>query len=161
MVKARHDEIQKIERDFVELAQLFQDLDTLVVQQEDAVQDIEVKGEEVTQNVGHANTQIDTAINSARSRRRKKWWCLLIAGECPLEYRLTAILRLMLLRSYHHHYHRRGRGCCCCGYEQQKRWRWRWELTDDLLYNTRIGPAILARTYAASTASWMFTCELS
>ncbi|KAK2767710.1 Plasma membrane t-SNARE, secretory vesicle fusion [Arachnomyces sp. PD_36] len=78
MVKARHDEIQKIERDFVELAQLFQDLDTLVVQQEDAVQEIERKGEEVTENVGHANTQIDTAIKSARSRRRKKWWCLLI-----------------------------------------------------------------------------------
>ena len=81
MVRARHDEIQKIERDFVELAQLFTDLDALVVQQDVAVNDIETKGQEVNDNVNKANTEIDTAIKSARSRRRKKWWCLLIAGE--------------------------------------------------------------------------------
>lgn len=77
-VRGRHEAIQKIESQMIELAQLFQDLDTLVVQQEPAVTRIEQKGEEVTDNMGKANTEIDGAIVKARSRNRKKWWCLLI-----------------------------------------------------------------------------------
>jgi len=62
----------------VELAQLFQDLDTMVQQQEPLVADIEQKGEEVRENMTKGNEEISTAIVSARSRNRKKWWCLLI-----------------------------------------------------------------------------------
>ena len=68
----------------IELAQLFQDLDVLVVQQERLVMNMEQKGEEVVDNVTNANEQIDTAIKSARSRNRKKWWCLLVVGEYTL-----------------------------------------------------------------------------
>lgn len=81
-VKGRHQDIQKIERDMMELAQLFQDMEALVVQQDPAVTQIEQKGEEVTDNVGKANVEIDGAISKARSRNRKKWWCLLICREC-------------------------------------------------------------------------------
>ncbi|KAI9799906.1 MAG: Plasma membrane t-SNARE, secretory vesicle fusion [Piccolia ochrophora] len=77
-VKNRHEAIQKIERDMIELAQLFQDMEALVVQQEPAVAQIEQKGEQVTEDVGRANTEISGAIEKARSRNRKKWWCLLI-----------------------------------------------------------------------------------
>jgi syntaxin 1B/2/3 len=63
----------------VELAQLFQDLDQIVQQQEPLVADIEQKGEEVRENVTKGNEEIGTAIVSARSRNRKKWWCLLVA----------------------------------------------------------------------------------
>ncbi|OCL13681.1 t-SNARE [Glonium stellatum] len=77
-VKERHDAIQKIERQMVELAQLFTDLDAIVVQQEPLVADIERKGEEVHENVVKANVEIGGAIEKARSRNRKKWWCLLI-----------------------------------------------------------------------------------
>jgi syntaxin 1B/2/3 len=62
----------------VELAELFQDLDRIVQEQEPLVQDIERKGEEVHDNVTKGNEEIGTAINSARARNRKKWWCLLI-----------------------------------------------------------------------------------
>jgi syntaxin 1B/2/3 len=77
-VKERHDAIQKIERQMVELAELFTDLDAIVVQQEPLVTDIERKGEEVHENVVKANVEIGGAIEKARSRNRKKWWCLLI-----------------------------------------------------------------------------------
>ncbi|KAI9836522.1 MAG: Plasma membrane t-SNARE, secretory vesicle fusion [Sclerophora amabilis] len=80
-VNARHEAIQKIERQMIELAELFQDMETLVVQQEPAVANIEQKGEEVTQDVSKANEEISGAITKARSRNRKKWWCLLVVGE--------------------------------------------------------------------------------
>ncbi|KAF2089177.1 t-SNARE, partial [Saccharata proteae CBS 121410] len=77
-VEGRHAEIQKIEQQMVELAQLFQDLNEIVVQQEPLIENIEQKAEEVHDDVVKANEHIDTAIVSARSRNRKKWWCLLI-----------------------------------------------------------------------------------
>ncbi|KAH7078499.1 t-SNARE [Paraphoma chrysanthemicola] len=77
-VKERHEAIQNIERQMVELAQLFQDLDQIVQQQEPLVADIEMKGEAVRDDVTKGNEEIGTAIVSARSRNRKKWWCLLI-----------------------------------------------------------------------------------
>lgn len=80
-VQARNEEIQKIERDLIELAQLFQDLDATVIQQEAAVQNIEQQGEQVEENVAKANVEIGGAINSARAARRKKFWCLGIASE--------------------------------------------------------------------------------
>lgn len=61
----------------IELAQLFQDLDAIVVQQEPMVENIERQGEEVHDNVVKANTEIDGAIVKARSRNRKKWYCLI------------------------------------------------------------------------------------
>ncbi|CAI6335873.1 unnamed protein product [Periconia digitata] len=77
-VKERHEAIQKIEQQMVELAQLFQDLDQIVMQQEPLVENIEQKGEEIHENVVQANTEIGGAIEKARSARRKKWWCALI-----------------------------------------------------------------------------------
>jgi syntaxin 1B/2/3 len=77
-VKERHEAIQNIERQMVELAQLFQDLDQIVQEQEPLVANIEQKGEEVHQNVVQGNQEIGGAIEKARSRNRKKWWCLLI-----------------------------------------------------------------------------------
>ena len=75
-VQARHDAIQKIERDIIELSQLFQDLDQLVMEQEPLVQNIEQKAEETKVNVDQGTQQLDTAITSARARNRKKWYCL-------------------------------------------------------------------------------------
>jgi syntaxin 1B/2/3 len=57
----------------VELAQLFQDLDQIVQEQEPLVANIEQKGEEIHDNVKAANVEIDGAIVN-----RKKWWCLLV-----------------------------------------------------------------------------------
>lgn len=75
-VRGRHQAIQKIEKDMIELAQLFQDMEAMVVQQEPQVDMIEHKGEEVQTNMNQANTEIQHAVKSAAAARRKKWWCL-------------------------------------------------------------------------------------
>ncbi|KAI0473610.1 t-SNARE [Xylariaceae sp. FL0804] len=75
-VQDRHAQLQKIEQQMTELAQLFQDMDTLVIQQEVAVANIEQKGEEVVENLDRGNVEIGTAVNTARATRKKKWICL-------------------------------------------------------------------------------------
>jgi len=80
-VENRHAAIQKIESQMIELAELFQDMEALVVQQEAAVTNIETKGEEVVENLDKGTQQINTAITSARNARKWKWWCL---GICIL-----------------------------------------------------------------------------
>lgn len=80
-VQSRHEEIQKIERQMIELAELFQDMENLVVQQEAAVTNIEMKGEEVVDHMDKGNEQLGTAIVSARNARKWKWWCLGIVGK--------------------------------------------------------------------------------
>jgi t-SNARE complex subunit (syntaxin) len=78
-VRDRNEAIRQVEQDLIELAQMFQDLDSVVVQQEAAVENIDQRGEDVQQNVEQANVQLDGAINSANAARKKKFWCLGIA----------------------------------------------------------------------------------
>ena len=73
-VRQRHDAIQQIQRTMMELAQLFQDLDEIVMQQEP-------KAEETQTNMVQANEHLDVATGKARSARRKKWYCLGICGK--------------------------------------------------------------------------------
>lgn len=75
-VQDRHKALQKIEQQMIELAQLFQDMDTLIVQQEAAVVQIEQKGEEVVENLDKGNQEIEVAVDTARKTRRKKWYCV-------------------------------------------------------------------------------------
>ncbi|KAJ3568199.1 hypothetical protein NPX13_g6501 [Xylaria arbuscula] len=75
-VQDRHAQLQKIERQMMELAQLFQDMDTLVMQQDVAIANIEQKGEEVVDNLERGNAEVHTAVNTARATRKKKWICL-------------------------------------------------------------------------------------
>lgn len=90
-VQDRHAEIQRIEQQMVELAQMFQDMDTLVVQQQAAVAQIEAKGEEVAENLDKGNQEINTAVQTARATRKKKWWCLGICGTLSLFSPLISI----------------------------------------------------------------------
>ncbi|KAK6860531.1 t-SNARE [Apiospora arundinis] len=77
-VQDRHAQLQKIEQQLIELAQLFQDMDTLVVQQEEMVTTIEQKAEETVENFDKGNAEVVVAIDTARSTRKKKWICLAI-----------------------------------------------------------------------------------
>ncbi|KAL9042498.1 MAG: hypothetical protein Q9214_003760, partial [Letrouitia sp. 1 TL-2023] len=72
-VQGRHEAIQKIERQMIELAQLFQDVDAAIVEQEAPVQNIEVKAEETHAHVSQGNQHLDGAITKARAVRKKKW----------------------------------------------------------------------------------------
>jgi len=77
-VRQRHNEIQRIEQTIVELAELFQDLDVIVQEQEPLIQNIEQKGEEVHENVVKANEELAMGVKSARGARKKKWICFWI-----------------------------------------------------------------------------------
>ena len=109
-VRSRHDAIQKVERDIITLAQLFQDLEQAVAIQEPAVAAIEAKGEEVNDNVAQGNVQLNQAVDKARAARRKKWYCLGIVGKSADS---QPALRLLTKHSsdYHHHHCGRRRGC--------------------------------------------------
>lgn len=112
-VTARHQEIEKIAQQMKELAQLFEDMDNLVVQQEAAVTNIEMKGEEVVDNMDKGTEQIGVAIKSARNARKWKWWCLGICGRCLNVEGCKALL--LIYCSSHRYYHR------CCGSHLQVR----------------------------------------
>ncbi|KAH8669452.1 t-SNARE [Tricladium varicosporioides] len=98
-VQSRHDEIQKIERQMIELAELFQDMENLVVQQEVAVTNIEMKGEEVVENMDKGNEQIGVAIKSAKNARKWKWWCLGITSMASptFPFLIIAIIVIVVL----------------------------------------------------------------
>lgn len=61
-VRARHDEVQRIEQTMIELAQLFQDLYENVMEKEPAFVTIEQKGEEVGKRMVVANKQLGKGI---------------------------------------------------------------------------------------------------
>ena len=111
-VESRHQAIQKIEQQMIELAQLFQDMEAMVVNQDNNVVVIEEKGRETAENVDKANVEINGAIEKARSRNRKKWWCALIIGTWNTPWNSVYValwLTLGTLSSHHHrHYY-------CCG----------------------------------------------
>lgn len=70
--------IRKIEQDMIELGRLYQEIAELVHMQEPQVEQIHHGAEDVVGNVQNANTQIDSAISSARKARKWKWYALLI-----------------------------------------------------------------------------------
>ena len=115
-VQGRHEAIQKIERQMIELAQLFQDMEAAVIEQEPAVMDIEQKGEETVVNLGKGNEQLNTAVDKARSARKKKWICLGIVSMSSPNSPLACFDADFF--SPHHYHH-----CCRCrhrcgGHEQ-------------------------------------------
>jgi syntaxin 1B/2/3 len=83
-VQARHTEIQRIEKTIVELADLFNQMEQLVNEQQTMVDNIDARGEEVVLNVDKAQGELGGAVEKARAARRKKWWCLLIARKSIL-----------------------------------------------------------------------------
>ncbi|KAG5967898.1 hypothetical protein E4U57_007977 [Claviceps arundinis] len=97
-VQDRHDALLKIEQQMVELSQLFQDMDTLVVQQEAAIMQIEQKGEEVVDNLDKGNEEIGVAVNTARKTRKKKWICLGICVTIILIVVIVVLIYVFVIR---------------------------------------------------------------
>lgn len=75
--------IRKIERDLIELSRMFQEVGELVQQQEPAVEQANADAEETKNHIGTANTQLDSAITSARKARKWKWYALIIISTSP------------------------------------------------------------------------------
>jgi len=77
-VQERHEEIMRIERTLVELAQLFNDMSILVEQQEEVINTIEQQAETVQTDTEAAYKHTETAVKSAAAARRKRWICFII-----------------------------------------------------------------------------------
>ncbi|KAF2798211.1 t-SNARE [Melanomma pulvis-pyrius CBS 109.77] len=75
-VRARHNDIQRIEQTLGELAQLFNELNEVVVQQEVPVAAIENQTVQVKDDTEGANRKLDEGIKSARRARKLKWYTL-------------------------------------------------------------------------------------
>ena len=90
-VRQRHDAIQRIETTMMELAQLFQDLDQLVVQQDPLVEHAEKKADDTRVHMESGVVELGGAVKSARAARKKKWICL---GICVAIIIVIAIIVL-------------------------------------------------------------------
>jgi syntaxin 1B/2/3 len=77
-VRARHNDIQKIEKTMMELNQLMEDLATAVVLQDAPIQQTEQHTQNVKDDTEAGNVQLDKGIASARRARKLKWWCFFI-----------------------------------------------------------------------------------
>ncbi|KAF2199550.1 t-SNARE [Delitschia confertaspora ATCC 74209] len=75
-VRARHNDIQRIERTLAELALLFQQLNEAVTVQEDQVRKVDSDAGRVVQDTQKVNENLTEAIKSARRRQKLKWWTL-------------------------------------------------------------------------------------
>lgn len=77
-VQTRHRELLKLERTMAELTQLFHDMEELVIEQDQAIQQIDEQvataQHDIEQGVGHT----DKAVISAKKARKKRMWCFII-----------------------------------------------------------------------------------
>ena len=77
-VRARHNELQRIEQTISELAILYQELATVVEQQDTVIAAAEENAEQTVVHLDKGNEQVKTATDHARRRRKLKWWCALV-----------------------------------------------------------------------------------
>ncbi|KAI0160588.1 t-SNARE [Xylariaceae sp. FL1272] len=75
-IYARHDQLQNINQQIKDLAELVQQLDNLVMEQEETIVTTEKKTEDVGEDLVKGNENVAVAVNTARATRNKKWWCL-------------------------------------------------------------------------------------
>lgn len=81
-VKARSEALAKIAQTFSELTELFTEMEAQVLQQGEIIEAVDVKIEDTKQDVDQGVTHLAKGVETARSTRKKKWWCLGISGEC-------------------------------------------------------------------------------
>ncbi|KAF2670553.1 t-SNARE [Microthyrium microscopicum] len=74
-VRARHNDIQRIEKTITELAAMFTDLDQIVTLQAEQVNQVEQQTDNVKTDTEAANVQLTKGIDHARRARKLKWVC--------------------------------------------------------------------------------------
>ncbi|CAM1500946.1 Fc.00g101080.m01.CDS01 [Cosmosporella sp. VM-42] len=77
-VRARHNELQRIEQTISEIAILYEELATMVEQQEPVIESAETNAINTVENIEKGNEQVKQANKHARNRRKLKWWCALV-----------------------------------------------------------------------------------
>ncbi|GAA5853927.1 hypothetical protein JCM5353_007154, partial [Sporobolomyces roseus] len=77
-VQSRNQDLRKIEETITQLAQMMQDMATLVLEQDESVKMIETQAAQVNTDVEQGLDQTKKAVKSARAARRKRWICFFI-----------------------------------------------------------------------------------
>lgn len=90
--RQRRAAIEQIERAISELQEIFQDLDTVVVEQEPMVQELEQRTTDTQQAMERGNVHLDGAIAKARAARKRKWICL---GVCVFALFVVVVVVLV------------------------------------------------------------------
>lgn len=126
-VRQRHQEMLEIERRLEVLMNLLQDMQVLLAKQEVTVMAIDQQAEQAAGDMSKANEELEVAVKTARSTRKKKWICLGICGMSLYTLWLNAPrLTLRLDSSCHRCDYCRGRGRLYHGQPRcERRWRWR------------------------------------
>lgn len=75
-MKARQQEIQRIETTLIELLTLFEQMAEQVVLDEAKFQQVEDNAVKVEEDVNQANVHLEIGVKSAQGARKKKWMCL-------------------------------------------------------------------------------------
>jgi len=100
-VRARHNELQRIEATLTELGAMFADMAQMVEVQQPMVDRGDENAAKTADDVDKANAQIDKANEHARRRNRLKWWCLLVVVLIVLAIALGIGLGVGLAHSSH------------------------------------------------------------
>ncbi|KAK4050899.1 hypothetical protein OIO90_004875 [Microbotryomycetes sp. JL221] len=77
-VQQRNQDLRKIEETITELAQMMQDMATLVLEQDESVKQIEASATQVNTDVESGLKQTQQAVKSARRARKMRWACFVI-----------------------------------------------------------------------------------
>ncbi|EMS25809.1 syntaxin 1B/2/3 [Rhodotorula toruloides NP11] len=77
-VQSRNQDLRKIEETITQLAQMMQDMATLVLEQDESVKLIETQAVQVNTDVEHGLEQTKKAVKSARRARKMRWACFFI-----------------------------------------------------------------------------------
>ncbi|KAK3828232.1 MAG: t-SNARE [Benniella sp.] len=77
-VNTRHDEIKKIEATIVTLLRLFEEMEMLVTDQGAVLNTVEENIQHTETALEGGNQQVDNAIDTAKSARKKKWICFFL-----------------------------------------------------------------------------------
>ncbi|KAI8462150.1 t-SNARE [Phakopsora pachyrhizi] len=77
-VKERHQQLKRIETTLTELMEMFNDLATMVEEQDQVIKDVENGAVEVEKDMEQAGQHITKARDSAAAARKKRWICFFI-----------------------------------------------------------------------------------
>lgn len=98
-VRARHNELQRIEQTLVELSMLYQELATVVEQQDPVVEAAEDNAVQTNMNIEKGNEEVSKANEHAKRTRKLKWWCFFVAVLIVLAIALGVGLGVGLAKS--------------------------------------------------------------
>jgi syntaxin 1B/2/3 len=98
-VRARHNELQRIEQTLSELAYLYQELATIVEQQDPVIEAAENNAVQTVDNIEKGNEEVKVANEHARRTRKLKWWCFLVVVLIILAVALGVGLGIGLARN--------------------------------------------------------------